>query len=661
MKHRQEEIIKLLLSSHDYILVHEIAARLKTGERTVFRDINELSNFLPLLGARLEKKHGKGIRIGGDLTKLMDRQSNLRTYMTSLSPELRLYVEIIYLCNAEKKVQNSELASLLRISESCMSNDLISITEILNDNEVFGNLFLDRKRSYGVSIEGPVWYKRMAMLQGFLKIVPILELGKTIVKKNHSDEFEKIKNALGFTADTKTILDLVSEIENFLNCHFALYDLVVLFFYLFITVSHPSDSDSDVIGNGFSVEPVIPESVVSELSIPCISNNKNELYCLRCLLSSLEPAHQTGTGFILSETETYILNLEQNLFREHCIDQKFTIELQNLLQELLSTVIFKKAYKIPQNSLDYSTSIPIQKTGTTILETLYEPIKKRFKVILTLADVELLRVPIRATSPLKTIHTRKLRVLVACIEGICLARLIASVIRIYYPDIIIVDTVGEIDVAPQFIKDKEVDVLITTVDDIPNTIPHFFVKMPFQQDSFRHDFASFLADLPRTEREISAEKEDENIKIDFPNTKSLELVFDNFTITEIDRPLRDKRITTFLSEIILSDSKSQQQLRHDFDKREKKGSVYLEISDIRLFHCRSSAITIPVAGMVRSKKPLATILYLAAPENANKDEIEALSLITTGLIESPDFVYSLNHETADEIRRQLFSLMSNLS
>jgi mannitol operon transcriptional antiterminator len=658
MKHRQEEIIKLLLSSPDYILVHEIATRLKTGERTVFRDINELSNFLPLLGAKLEKKHGLGIRISGDLTKLMDRQSNLRTYMSSLSPELRLYVEIIYLCNAEHKVQNTELSSLLRISESCMSNDLIGISEILSDNEIFGNLFLDRKRSYGVSIEGSLWYKRMAMIQGFLKIVPILELGKTIVKKNNSDEFEKIKNALGFTADTKTILNFVSEIENHLNCHFALYDLVILFFYLFITVSHPSDSDNDVIGNGFSVEPVVPESLVSKLSISCITRSKSEVYCLCCLLSSLEPAHQNGTEFILSETVTYISKIEQELFVEQCINQKFTVELKTLLEKLLSTVIYKKAYKIPHNNLDYSMSIPIQKTGTTILKTLYEPIKDTFKVILTLADVEFLRVPIRATSPLKKIHTRKIRVLVACVEGICLARLIASVIRIYYPDIIIVDTVGEIDVAPEFLEDKGIDVLITTVDDIPDSIPSFFVKMPFQQDSFRHDFAGFLADLPRTDRELSEEQESEKIEVLFPNTKSTELVFSNFKITEIEKPLKDRRITTFLSEIILPDSKNQQRLKQDFDKREKIGSVYLEISDIRLFHCRSSAITMPVVGMIRSKKPLATILYLAAPDTANNDEIGALSLITAGLIESPDFVYSLNHESADEIRRQIFNLMS---
>ncbi|MCI1209851.1 MAG: HTH domain-containing protein [Treponema sp.] len=659
MKHRQEQIIKLLLGSPDYVLAQEIAARLNTGERTVFRDLNELSNFLPLLGAKLEKKHGKGIRIGGDLTRLMERQANLRTYMSSLSPELRLYVEIIYLCNAGRKVQNSELAALLRISESCMSNDLAGIGEILSGNDVFGQLVLERKRSYGISIDGPVWYKRMAMLHGLLKIVPVMELGKTIVRKDNSSEFEKIKNALGFTADTKKVLDSVYEIEAQLNCHFALYDLVLLFCYLLITISHPADSGDDVIGGGFSVEPVVSESLVRGLPIPSISRSKKEVYCLQCLLSSLEPAQQSENGFVLPEIDGYISEIEQNLFLQHCIDEKFTAELRNLLGILLSTVICKKAFKIPHNTYDYSMTIPIQKTGTTILKALYEPIKKKFGVILTLADVELLRVPIRAASPQNTVHTRKIRVLVACVEGICLARLIASVIRIYYPDITIVDTVGEIDVAPQFIKNTNVDVLITTVDDAPDSIPHFLVTMPFRQESFRRAFSGFLADLPRTDREIMAEKKSEEEKSEIRNTKATVQVFNNFTITEIDRPLKDKRITAFLSELILQEPKAQQKLKQDFDKREEKGSVYLEISDIRLFHCRSSAITIPVAGLVRSKKPPVTILYLAASDNANHDEIGALSLITTGLIESPDFVYSLNHEPADEIKKQLFKLITN--
>lgn len=655
MKLRLERILELLLSSNSYVSIQDLALHLNTGERTIFRDIGELSYNLSKYDVVIEKKHGSGIRLGGNVENLCRRRGGIKSYLADLTPQKRQYAEIVYLCNIRRTVKLGELANMLQVSDSCVSADLHDASLSIMKEGVFAKLSLQCRRGIGAGINGPEWYLRMSALSGIIAIIPAEELGRALINHAENAELKQLQSALGFTAGYGRIMDIIRRAEQETDSYYSLFDFSLFYLYMCMTLSHPEGTDRDVV---FSVEPAVSEKAAADILAPEKISRPEEIFRLRCFLSALEPAQLSGQGYIHADIAPLVDHLEAELLKSRTIRTPFETGLRNLLCSMLSSVVYKKVYGIPCSERDYSASVPVHQTGTAILQGLSFLVKDQYGVELTLHDIEPLRVLIKAADARLAPRSSRIRVLVACFEGICLAQLIASVLRQYFQDIVVVDTIGAVALTSGYLENRHIDLLISTMEINDAGIPCFFVRPPFSEETFRSEFASYLSRMPVPGNDSSeaADKPDDGFAEKVSSEKA-ESIFSSFKVTELQRPVKERKITAYIAMLLLDDKSSRQKLKNDFDRREEGGSVYIEMHNIRLFHCRSSVVSKPVAGLIRSSRPVTTVLYLVAPEKATHDELSALSLITSALIERPDFAETLTKKTDTEIRRQLFNLI----
>lgn len=656
MKLRLERILELLLSSNSYVSVQELALHLNTGERTIFRDIGELSYNLSKYGVVIEKKHGSGIRLGGNIENLCQRKGGIKTYLADLTPVKRQYAEIIYLCNIRRTVKLGELANLLQVSDSCISADLHDASLSIMNEGVFAKLSLQCRRGIGAGISGPEWYLRMAALSGIIAVVPAEELGRTLAKHVENAELKQLQQALGFTAEYDSIMNIIRRAEQKTDSYYSLFDFSLFYLYICMMLSHPEGRDNET---AFSVEPAVPERIAADILAPEKISRPEEIFRFRCFLSALEPAQLSGQGYIHADVAPLINELEAELLKNKNICAPFENGLRNLLYSMLSSVIYKKVYGIPCSERDYSASVPVRQTGTAVHRVLSLSVKNTYGVELTVRDIEPLRVLIKAADARLTPKNSRIRVLVSCFEGICLAQLIASVLRQYFQDIIVVDTIGAVSLTAGYLKSRRIDLLVSTMEIEDSAVPCFFVRPPFSEETFRSEFTSYLSRMPVAVAAASERSEGSDTgiaeKISYGTAQN---IFSSFKVTELLKPVKERKLTAYLAMLLLDDKALRQQLKNDFDRREESGLVYLKMHNIRLFHCRSSVVSKPVAGLIRSSRPVTTVLYLVAPEKATHDELSALSLITSALIERPDFAETLTKKTDQEIRRQLYNLIS---
>ncbi len=654
MKLRLERILELLLSSNSYVSIQDLALHLNTGERTIFRDIGELSYNLSKYDVVIEKKHGSGIRLGGNVENLCRRRGGIKSYLADLTPLKRQYAEIVYLCNIRRTVKLGELANLLQVSDSCVSADLHDASRSIMKDGVFARLSLECRRGIGAEISGSEWYLRMSALSGIIAIIPAEELGRALINNTENAELKQLQIALGFTAGYDRIMSIIRRAEQETDSYYSLFDFSLFYLYMCMTLSHPEGTDDTAV---FPIEPAVSEKAAADILAPEQIDRPEEIFRLRCFLSALEPAQLSGQGYIHADIAPLVDHLETELLENRNIHAPFETGLRNLLCSILSSVIYKKMYGIPCSERDYSAGVPVRQTGMAIRQILSLLVKNRYGVELMLRDIEPFRVLIKAADAVRPPGNRRVRVAVSCFEGICLAQLIASVLRQYFQDIAVVDIVGAVALTSGYLENRHIDLLVSTMEINDAGIPCFFVRPPFSEETFRSEFASYLSRMPVPGTDSSEAPDTDGGFAEKISPEKAESIFSSFKVTELQRPVKERKITAYIAMLLLDEKASRQKLKNDFDRREEGGSVYLEMHNIRLFHCRSSVVSKPVAGLIRSCRPVTTVLYLVAPEKATHDELSALSLITSALIERPDFAETLRKETDAEIRRQLFSLI----
>ena len=212
LKKNEIEIIKLLLSSSNYISSYDIATATGINRRLVRDEMSNIKNILKSLGYELISKTSNGYIIRQrsseslkKLSKIIEEAERKREYLLPTLPwERRNYI-VKRLIDENDYMKIDQLADELLISRSTISNDIKASK--LNIKKY--NLSFKQKPNYGICIVGEEVDKRKPIcdymfanltesemhydyLNNFISQKDSLEYGIITILKNHDIEITDI-------------------------------------------------------------------------------------------------------------------------------------------------------------------------------------------------------------------------------------------------------------------------------------------------------------------------------------------------------------------------------------------------------------------------------------------------------------------------------------
>ncbi|MCR0205156.1 transcription antiterminator [[Clostridium] innocuum] len=159
---RLKKILQITLEADGYVRVEELAKRLKTSSRTIFRELQHIDEELKEYHVRMISKAGKGICMEGSAEDKEALYHELNTEQIQyLNKEERQHLLIFELLRSDEVQKLLHYGALFQVSEATISNDLDSIEHWFSQHD----LSLIRKPGVGVEVQGEEAVLRKAMTQ----------------------------------------------------------------------------------------------------------------------------------------------------------------------------------------------------------------------------------------------------------------------------------------------------------------------------------------------------------------------------------------------------------------------------------------------------------------------------------------------------------------
>ena len=700
MKVDKERLLERLLAADDYIPFEEFTEAFDCSRRTLYRYINEINEQYKSRHMYVETKYGKGIKLAGSTDAVpFDTVYSAKVRFIDFTPERRQLAELLYYSVRMEEVKTSALAGLLNVSHSTVDGDVAVVEQTVLRMPEFKGIRLFTTH-YGRGMSAPLWSRRMLALYVAAQLFPVPKSGRIFLGRRESAEYKQFKALLSLPASHADILECLRTAERSMQCSFSLYDSVLLYFYLALSAAAPCTErcrESDIPESlkkltGFDprLEPSVPDRTAARILRLLQVDSPVERYLLRTVLSALAPVRFSETACVDQHVQNCIREAEIQLFQQYLLSSPLQKDLKVYLGVELSAVLYKKVYGIPKDTSDYvpvasgmvaGGAQHIESISQNMLEAMNPLLKAYCGCTLTGRDIAPLCIAVSTEHSHRQTVTAGLRVLVICFEGICLSRMIASQLRMYFPELEIVNMTGIEALTETYLEENGIDVLVTSaLPERPASVPVPCYEIPESGDRLEllDGFRQFLEDNaarlgrgcmdnsqagacaalsePAVPAVPAADPVPEQHSAGGQN-EALHAVFSHFTILELDKPLRRGKITAKLASVVLEDAESRKKLQKAFDVRERKGHVYLRVENIQLFHCRCECVSAAQAGLLRCAKDGSVILYLIAPAQASKDELFALSLISSALIEADEFAQALHTKSAPELESILQKLI----
>ena len=140
------------MNANGPVTVSDLAKELQVTERTIYRQMSEVSNIIESFGLTLDHSSGKGIMIFGSLYNIKRLSSAFEEVKTEQNYSARERVDmiILILLNADDYVKTQSLAIDLNTSSQTVRNDFSSVKEKIHTH----NVKFETKKSEGVRLTG---------------------------------------------------------------------------------------------------------------------------------------------------------------------------------------------------------------------------------------------------------------------------------------------------------------------------------------------------------------------------------------------------------------------------------------------------------------------------------------------------------------------------
>lgn len=167
---RSKEIIENLMNANGPLTVSALSKKLGVTERTIYRQIHEVTEIIESYDLTLDNSSGNGFMIFGSLYNLKRLNSAFEEVKTeqNYSNKERVDIILLTLLNEDDYIKTQALAIDLNTSSQTIRNDYQSMKEKLQGH----NVQFETKKSEGVRLTGHEIPKRHLFVMSYFKILP---------------------------------------------------------------------------------------------------------------------------------------------------------------------------------------------------------------------------------------------------------------------------------------------------------------------------------------------------------------------------------------------------------------------------------------------------------------------------------------------------------
>ncbi|EMS72995.1 BglG family transcription antiterminator [Ruminiclostridium cellobioparum] len=687
---RVKNILKKIFSTSDYITVTAIAKELGISNRTILRELPAAEKWLLNTGCRLEKKSGVGIRAIGkpedknNLINLLDEEKEEKLY----TPKERQTIICSELLQNQEPVKLYTFTRILDVAEATVSNDLDKLEEWLGKQEVT----LVRKPGLGVYIEGEEDNIRKCMINLIYENINENHL-LGLIRKNISKEQVPVSNTeliarsrLLNLVNGNTIHQLeklVHQAEERIGYNLADSAVVGLIVHLAIAVQRIRKNEDIVIDKKFmeelknSEEYTVAEKLAHEIEdIFDIKVPSDEIGYITMHIKGSKniKTNEKDSGNFIGNNE--LVELSREIIR---IAENETGKFLSQNEKLLTGLTNHLGPAINRLKMNLEIRNPLYTQIKTHYPDLMILAEKCIKVVeeyidIKMPDTEIAYIAMHlgaAIEKSKVSPKRVFRAAIACATGIGTSRLLATRIEKEYDNIEVAGTVSMFNINNNWLKEKGIELIISTVvlDECP--VPVVVVNpLLFQEDKARID--TLLEEVRNTcPNQPSGKKKTLNFK-----EKMFELNCYNNAITEIldnffyigDTQAEDvSQLINDISRMACSSEEDREQLVKDMEEREEKGGTFIPEYGIKLLHCRTKAVSQIHFGIIKLNKDIKNkgnikegaelAMVAVAPEGSSRYMLETISHVNGILVDQPEFIRILKDGSKEDIFDELCSIL----
>ncbi|MBU3180237.1 BglG family transcription antiterminator [Clostridium psychrophilum] len=689
---RIKNILQVICNENEYVTISSIAKGLDVSSRTVLREIHDVEKFLNQNGVNLDRKTGVGIKVIGTLEEkqaiinLLIEEKDDKIY----SPKERKNIIISELLQNQEPVKLYNFTRILKVTEATISNDLEKTDSWFKNHK----LNLIRKQGLGVYLEGREDHIRKAMVSLIYENTNESQL-LGLIRQNLDDSVVadpnievSSRNRLLNLIDNETIKKIEGLVENMeKERNYKLTDsaFVGLIVHVALAIERVKKGDKITINQKFleelkkcqeyliasnlsvniskCFEIEIPEDEIGYITmhIKGSKNYNNRYKAGKKIIGSFEliklskeiiKVAEIETGKFLGNNEN-LLNGLVNHLGIAITRLKMNLDIRNPLLE-----------EIKANYTD------LMRISTKCAEI----VENHIGIKMPEAEIAFIAMHLGAAIENSQTFIKPIyRVAIACATGMGTSRLLATRIESEYENIQIVDIISAIYIEESFLRENEIDFIISTVN-IDKCLKPVVIVNPllFQEDKDR--IVTQIKDLKN--RNIThSYKKTKNIKF---KDKLLSLnvysgaiiqLLDNFFLKEVSNIKNVDELILEASRIIEKNLEVEEKLRIALKEREEKGNTVVTGHEMILLHCRTDVVQKLYFGAVKLSESLECLngenkveniklgIIMLAPEDCSALQIEVIGYVSQMLIERVDFLKYLKSGESDYAFNELNDIL----
>lgn len=689
---RQKKIILMIVENSKKnipITVSEIAGELELSSRTVLRDMSGIEKWFDENDFNFVKKPGVGLILEEKIEnqnfiiELLEEEKIEKEY----SKEERTLIILSKLLVSNEPVKSYYFAKILKVSEGVLNNDFTLAGEWL---EKF-NIELIRKPGLGVYLEGQEKNFREAyvnLIYDSFNEKEILDMVRNISENIQTDKAIEIlsENRLLNLMDKCIIRKVESTLTkklSELDVNLADSAYIGLVVHISLALQRIKNGENITMENDFLEELSLTEEfklaqeIVKGMEVDFSMNIPlDEVgYITMHIRGAKQRSSSNHKALNLDDIE--VMDITNKMI--DLAEDEFKISLKND-ERLFKDLANHLGPSINRLNMGLEIRNPLLDEIKTKYSYAYNGVEKVSKVIKDKLDInsipesEIGYIAMHFASAIEKnlmMHAN-INIVVACPTGIGTSRFLSTKIENKFPNLNILETISAINIDEEYLKEKEVDLIVSTVE--LNTNLDYICVGPFMssddeliiKEKIKSIAQNKLMDLKVKDDTKNKNKVYEQITESMNIGRDIlefldEIQFKTFKSKDLDELIMDS------SKIFVESSEDVASIKESLEERLKISIPYIEESRILLLHCMSERIDIMKLAIIRlenniklnSKEEIENVVFMLLPKDSPSYQRQIMSEISGSLIDNFVFTNKINKFSISEMTLEIKDIVFN--
>lgn len=689
---RQKKII-LMIVEHSKknipITVSEIAGELELSSRTVLRDMSGIEKWFDENDFNFVKKPGVGLILEENIEnqnfiiELLEEEKIEKEY----SKEERNLIILSKLLVSNEPVKSYYFAKILKVSEGVLNNDFTVASEWLERFDIE----LIRKPGLGVYLKGQEKNFREAyvnLIYDSFNEKEILDMVRNISENIQTDKAIEIlsENRLLNLMDKCIIRKVESTLTkklSELDVNLADSAYIGLVVHISLALQRIKNGENITMENDFLEELSLTEEfklaqeIVKGMAVDFSMNIPlDEVgYITMHIRGAKQRSSSNHKALNLDDIE--VMDITNKMI--DLAEDEFKISLKND-ERLFKDLANHLGPSINRLNMGLEIRNPLLDEIKTKYSYAYNGVKKVSKVIKdklninSIPESEIGYIAMHFASAIEKnlmMHAN-INIVVACPTGIGTSRFLSTKIENKFPNLNILETISAINIDEEYLKEKEVDLIISTVE--LNTNLDYICVGPFMssddeliiKEKIKSIAQNKLMDLKVKDDTKNKNKVYEQITESMNIGRDIlefldEIQFKKFKSKDLDELIMDS------SKIFVESSEDVISIKESLEERLKISIPYIEESKILLLHCMSERIDIMKLAIIRlenniklnSNEEIENVVFMLLPKDSPSYQRQIMSEISGSLIDNFVFTNKINKFSIPEMTLEIKDIVFN--